>query len=401
MADVGDQDQTHDAPTAPFRKIVLPPTDETVTFPRVQPGAASHPTPDTEPKTPQPSGPGDSGAVPDPESKTPPARRPSRPEPLPGPARQASGAEPLPGPARQASGAEPLPGPAWQGSRAEPLPEPGRQAGPQVFPGQGPPALPPFPPPAPPKSGLLSRIGDIPIRVVYLLGAILATILAVLLVFVIFPGDVPSQPESEPVVPVQPVPSAASASVPPSGGAAVAAVPAAPAKQAFAKLPGKASAVSGTITDSASGISYPRLGAPWSARSFPPFSVAQRVGKVAVPQTVIASAMLPGATEGKPSKDADYRELAVQAARWTLRTQYPKGATLAWTGSQKTPAGKGWTLGFEVTYTQAGKQREGRALVSVLEVGKTKPAMLMASIPDTGKAYWADLNTLVTKVRPL
>jgi hypothetical protein len=305
--------------------------------------------------------------------------------------RQPSQAEPFPGSARQASRAEPLPGPAQQAAKA----------GPQVFPEHGPPALPPFPPPPPPpKGGLLSRIGDIPIKVVYLLGAILATILAVLLVFVIFPGDVPSQSEGEPVVPVQPVPSAVSESVPPSGGAPVA-VPAAPAKRAFAKLPGKTSAVSGTVTDQASGISYPRLGKPWSARSFPPFSVAQRVGKVAVPQTVIASAMLPGATESKPSKDADYRELAVQAARWTLRTQYPQGATLAWTGSQGTPAGQGWTLGFEVTYTHAGKRQEGRALVSVLEVGKTKPAMLMASIPATGKAYWADLNTLVTKVRPL
>jgi hypothetical protein len=144
--------------------------------------------------------------------------------------------------------------------------------------------------------------------------------------------------------------------------------------------------VSGTIADKNSGIGYPRLGKPWSARSFPPFAVAQRVGKLAVPQTVIASAMLPGDTGTKPSTDADYRELAVQAARWTLRTQYPEGATLAWTGSQK---------------THAGKQQEGRAVVSVLEVGKTKPAMLMASIPATGKAYWADLNTLVTKVRPL
>ncbi|MGN9783736.1 hypothetical protein ACTMTF_20040 [Nonomuraea sp. ZG12] len=249
---------------------------------------------------------------------------------------------------------------------------------------------------------MLSRIGDIPIKVVYLLGAILATVLAVLLVFVIFPGDVTDQPASEPVVPVQPVPSpsASTASVPPSGGAA-ATVPEPPEKRAFAKLPGKTSAVSGTIADKASGIGYPRLGKPWSARSFPPFAVAQRVGKVAVPQTVIASAMLPGDAGTKPSTDADYRELAVQAARWTLRTQYPEGATLAWTGSQKTPAGKGWTLGFEVTYTHAGKQQEGRAVVSVLEVGKTKPAMLMASIPATGKAYWADLNTLVTKVRPL
>ncbi|WP_327109133.1 hypothetical protein [Nonomuraea glycinis] len=390
MADVGDQDQTHDAPTAPFRKIVLPPTDETITFPKVQPGAVPHPTPDTEPK-PVTTGP---KAVP--------------PTPRSGPTRQTPAAEP--GSARQAPAAESgsagqtpevEPGFARQAPKAEPLPGSARPAGPPVFPEQGAPALPPFPPPPPPpKGGLLSRIGDIPIKVIYLLGAILATVLAVVLVFVIFPGEVPGRPEGEPVVPVQPVPSAVSASVPPSGGAPVA-VPAAPAKQAFAQLPGKASVVSGTIVDQAGGISYPRLGEPWSARSYAPFSIAQRAGKVAVPQTVIASAPLPGAIETKPSKDADYRALAVRAARWTLRTQYPKGATLAWAGSQKTPEAKGWTLGFKVTYTLAGKRQEGRALVSVLEAGKTKPTMLVASIPATGKAYWADLNTLVTKVRPL
>ncbi|WP_336207852.1 hypothetical protein [Nonomuraea sp. LPB2021202275-12-8] len=334
MADVGDQNHTNDAPTAPFRKIVLPPTDETISFRRAPTGASAQP-----------------------------------PAPDPG---QRPGSAP---PGRQSEPVRPLP------------PSP---------------PLPPLPPP-PPRGGLLSRIGDIPIKVVYLLGTILATVLAVLLVFVIFSGDVPHQPETDQVVPVAPVPSASgavsgSASASPSG----AALPAAPAKKAFPKLSGKASAAIGTITDDNSGISYPRLGKPWVAKSFPPFSVAQRSGKVAVPHTVIASAMLPGDDPAaKPSTDADYRAVAVLAARWTLRTQYPKGATLTWTGSQKTPVGKGWTLGFEVGYTQAGEQRQGQAMVSVLEVGKTKPAMLMASIPESGKAHWVDLNTLVTKVRPL
>ncbi|WP_231619002.1 hypothetical protein, partial [Nonomuraea sp. SBT364] len=262
-----------------------------------------------------------------------------------------------------------------------------------------------------PKGGVVSRIGDVPIKVIYLLGAVVATVAAVLLVFVVFSGDVPQEPPAEEVVPVAPVPSAgasASASAGASTGAtpaatkAEAALPAVPEKKAFPKLGGTASGTSGTITDKASGISYPRLGKPWSARDFPPFAVAQRVGKTAVPQTVVASAMLPGdEPEEKPSGDADYREIAARAARWTLTTQYPDGATLTWTASQKTPVGKGWTLGFEVAYTSGGEQRTGQAMVSVVEVGKTKPAMLIASIPESGKAYWADLKTLATKVRPL
>ncbi|MCA2185817.1 hypothetical protein [Nonomuraea cavernae] len=263
------------------------------------------------------------------------------------------------------------------------------------------------PPPPPPKRGLAARIGDIPIRVVYLIGAILATVAAVLLIFTLFSGDVPGKDEqSARVVPVAPVPGSvtpsASASATPSPTVSEVALPPVPKAKVFADLPGTASVVTGIINDTKNGISYPRLGDPWTARSFPPFTVAQRVGKVAVPHTVIASAMFPAeAPETKPSTDADYREIAARAARWTLRSQYPAGATLAWTGSQKVPVGKGWTLAYRVTYTLSGKRQSAQALVSVVEVGKTKPAMLLASIPQSGRSHWRDLNTLATRVRPL
>ncbi|MBT2224769.1 hypothetical protein [Nonomuraea sp. NEAU-A123] len=260
--------------------------------------------------------------------------------------------------------------------------------------------LPPLPPPPPPlKGGLLARIGDVPIKVVYLLGAIIATVLAVMLVFVIFSGDVPKDAQEPPrqVVPISPVPGT-SASPKPSATA----VPAAPKNLAYPQQAGTATVTIGTISDLATGISYPRLGLPWTAKSFAPFAIAQRVGKVAIPHTVIASTMLPGATpKTKPAKTADYRELAVRAVNWSLRTQYPAGATLTWTGSQKVPAGKGWMLGYKVTYTVSGKQKTSQAIVSIHEVGKTKPAMLLASIPQSGKSHYRDLNTIVQGVRTL
>ncbi|MEU0566687.1 hypothetical protein ABZ297_15010 [Nonomuraea sp. NPDC005983] len=261
------------------------------------------------------------------------------------------------------------------------------------------PQRPYLPPPPPPKRGPLSRVGDIPIKVVYLLAAIVATVVAVLLIFVIFSGDVPKQPPQPKVVPVTP---ALSATPTPKATTGAIVLPATPAKQALPRLPGKASATIGTITDRTTGIRYPRLGKPWKARSYPPFSVAQRVGKVAVPHTVIASAMLPGDEPlAKPKKVADYREIAVRGVRWTLLTQYPKGATLAWTGSRNLPLGKGWTLGYKVTYPVGSGRRTSQALLSVIEVGKTKPAMLLASIPESGKAHWRDLNTIAKAVRPL
>ncbi|NRQ39336.1 hypothetical protein HII36_47070 [Nonomuraea sp. NN258] len=285
-------------------------------------------------------------------------------------------------------------------------------APPQQNPGQGPgqnpvpqfpvaiPALPP-----PPKKG---RIGDIPIKAVYLIGAVAGTVAAVLLIFFLFQGDVPT-PQAGPtlppaVQPASPLPSgtAAAATPTPTVTQSPIVLPAVPEKKTFAKLPGKASAVTGLINDTKNGISYPRLGKPWDAKSFAPFTIAQRVGKVGIPHTMIVSALFPGdSPETKPSKDADYREIATRAARWAVRTQFPKDAKVEWTGSEKVPVGKGWTLGFKVTYQFGGKQMVSQSMVTVIEIGKTKPAMLLATIPDTGKKYWADLNTLAKRVRPL
>ncbi|MFD0890297.1 hypothetical protein ACFQ08_37625, partial [Streptosporangium algeriense] len=58
----------------------------------------------------------------------------------------------------------------------------------------GPPPAPFAPPPKPRRrEGLLARIGDIPIRFVYSVGAALVTALAVFLVFVLFSGDRPDR----------------------------------------------------------------------------------------------------------------------------------------------------------------------------------------------------------------
>lgn len=246
-----------------------------------------------------------------------------------------------------------------------------------------------------------------PIKVVYLIGAILATVAAVLLIFVVFSGDVPANQQGEQVVRVAPVPTASgapTASAGPTASETPVALPPVPASKAYKNLSGKASAVIGTISDTKVGISYPRLASPWKAKSSSPYSVAQRIGKVEIPFTVIASAMLPEgeAPTAKPDSNADYRQIAADAVRWSIRTQYPEDAKVTqWTASQKLPVGKGWTLGYTVTYTNAGKQETAQAMVTIVEVGKNRPAMLVASIPESGKSRWRDLNTLAQQVRPI
>ncbi|MFI6320324.1 hypothetical protein ACIBG8_22510 [Nonomuraea sp. NPDC050556] len=242
------------------------------------------------------------------------------------------------------------------------------------------PPLPPLPPPPPPKR----RLGDVSMKTAYLVGAILVTVLAVVLVFTLFSGDKPK------AVGISQS-GAASESVPGSD------LPPVPAGVPLAALPGTATKVVGTVSDKKSKVEYPRLGKPWKLKSYAPFTIAQRSGKVAQPHTMIASAMLPGATPAKPSSEADYRALAARAAQWAVRTQFPADSDVTWNASQKLATGTGWVLGFEVSYGDKTSQ----AVVAVVEVGKTKPAMVLATIPDSGKDHWRDLNTLVEGLRPL
>ncbi|MFC7716689.1 hypothetical protein [Nonomuraea recticatena] len=260
-----------------------------------------------------------------------------------------------------------------------------------------PPTAGPFrPPPAPPRRGLVGRltasVGDVPIKLVYLIAAVVVTVLAVVLIFAVFSGDQPDAAEPQRAdlsAPAAPAPSSAADEV---------VLTPAPESLAFPAMPGKASKVVGKIVDRRTGITYPRLGKPWTAKSFPPFAIAQRAGKVALPHTMVASAPLPVAAD-KPSSLADYRDLAVRAARWSLRSQHPEGATVTWTGSQKLAVGKGWIVGFKVDYTFGGRRQSSQALAAVVDAGKSKPAMLLATIPESGKGHWRDLNSLVKGLR--
>ncbi|NUW30043.1 hypothetical protein HTZ77_01150 [Nonomuraea sp. SMC257] len=270
--------------------------------------------------------------------------------------------------------------------------------------------MPPTLPPVPPKSGLVSRIGDIPIRVVYLLGAIIATVAAVLLIFILFSGDVPKdqQPQGGSIPPppaaAEPTAAAPSATASAARSQVAAALPSVPAAKEYAVLPGTASVVIGLVDDQKAGLSYPRLGSPWKTAMVAPFTVAQRAGKAAAPGTpgaLIGSAPLPGAAPATPpAKESDYRKLAARAAKWALAAQYPPGATLTWTGSERAALGKGWTLAFEVAYETDDGRRVAQGLVSVVNAGRAKPAMLFASIPESGKSRWRDLNTLAERIAP-
>lgn len=248
---------------------------------------------------------------------------------------------------------------------------------------------------APRKDNLLMRIGDIPIRVVYSFGAALVTALAVFLIFVLFSGD-------QPAAPARTDQAGAGATAQPSPSASPITLPSLPAPTALRVLPGARSPVLGAMTDSRAAITYAKLGRPWAVSEIPSFSVGQRVGTERLPSTMIVSGLLPGDTPRADLKtDAQFRTAATGAVKWAIRNHYPAGGKVVWTASQKPVIGKGWTLGYRVTYVLKGRKRTSQAALTLLDIGRRRPAMLLVTVPDTRKQLWADIAPLVASARPL
>ncbi len=256
---------------------------------------------------------------------------------------------------------------------------------------------------APPKSrkpfdGLILRIGDIPLRAVYTVAALIATIAAVVLVFTVFAEEGP--PDTVNANRAQPTGTGGTAA--PSSAnpdpAAVVRLPPVPRAQSLPTMSGTAATVIGLVVDDKSGFTYARFGDPWTKTTLAPFAVAQRAGTARTARTLIASGPLPGTVPAKLDTDAEYRELATKAARWTLRFQ-PAPTKVTWTASQPLSGGKGWVLGYRVSYQAQGKTRTSQAVVVVADTGKKKPGILFATVASTRKSQYRDLNTLVTSIQ--
>ncbi|MFB9878770.1 hypothetical protein ACFFMN_12580 [Planobispora siamensis] len=356
------------------RRFPIGDGEETVLVPRIPPAAPPSVPPAGKSPEVEESSELSAGAPPASQDMTPPSpvRRPAPPAPEAG----ARAAEDTTSPVRR-------PAPLGEGP-AGPF-RSGGAAGPQ---GPGRPGL---------GSRLLLRIGDIPIKVVYSLGAALATALAVFLIFVIFSGDEPADPspqrqaQNASAAPATPVPSAPAITLPKL-----------PKATPLKTLPGTPSVVVGSVTDSKAAITYFRLGAPWKVASVSPFSAGQRVGGSRLPRTLAVSALLPGE---KPradlETDADFRKAAVTAVRWSVRNYHPTGSKVTWTASQRLATGKGWVLGYRVAYEIDGRKRSSQAALALIDIGQRKPAMLFVTVPDTRKQLWADIAPLVASARAL
>ncbi len=235
-------------------------------------------------------------------------------------------------------------------------------------------------------------LGDIPIRVVYGVGAFVVTAVVVVLIFMLFSGDKPAEP-----VGAGPTRAAAPVRRPSSSPPAPApvAVPAIPAAKAMTTFTGSGSPIASYVVDRTAGISYAQYGAPWAKTSRDPFSAAQKAGPAR-----IGSGPVPVAVPEHPATYADYRALAAKVAKWSLRYQ-PAGSAFTWTVSQRARYNLGWLAGYKVSYLVDGKKRSSQVYVMVIGTSKKAPAMLVASVPDTRKSLYRDLNMLYWTARAI
>ncbi|GGK64565.1 hypothetical protein Ppa06_18660 [Planomonospora parontospora subsp. parontospora] len=284
-----------------------------------------------------------------------------------------------------------------------------------------------------------SRIGDLPMRVIYrVLAGATAVVVAAIAALVGFmssgsadrpgeeaPGRVAappaaapssglgSPPPSPPAATPSPLaatssasaatssPSAATSSPSPApdGSAVTAAladprVPGPPRDRRLARFPGKALPSKRRIEDEKSGVSLVRLGKPWKTYGASPFSTKQVLPPVkgAGHRAMLVSCPVPIEAQ------ANLKDTAILAARWTLN-HHPKGSRIRWSASQ--PLEDGWLLAYRVTYKVKGKSRSSMAAVVLSESGRAKPAMVFVTIPDVQRKHWRDINTATSSVERL
>ncbi|ACZ89890.1 hypothetical protein [Streptosporangium roseum] len=292
---------------------------------------------------------------------------------------------------------------------------------------------PPKSPVSPPRSPVKkSRIGDLPMRVIYrILAVVTAVVVAAVAAVVGFvysgPSDQPGGEASGPIAapsaatpspgvssPPAPSPlssaSSSASAIPPSPSPAVSAaraqgrsaavvaaladprVPGLPRDKRLGRLPGKEYKTKRRLQDAKSGVSLARLGKPWKTHGASPFSTKQVLPKVkGVPtRAMLVSCPVPIKVQESP------KDTALLAARWTLN-HHPEDARIGWTASQRIKGG--WVLAYRVRYEVKGKPRFSMAAVAVTEVPGAKPAMVFVTIPDAQRKRWRDINTAISSIR--
>ncbi|MGI5323191.1 hypothetical protein [Actinomadura nitritigenes] len=185
-----------------------------------------------------------------------------------------------------------------------------------------------------------------------------------------------------------------------------------PADRPMKRFPGKPSKVLGRLTDAASGLSYPRLAPPWqlptkkNKLSTPGWSgqqivVTERHGQQLWYGQLLTGALPPtllGAYKG-PGSVKKTTALAEQGYESQYYAFPHKSAPLA-SQALNVDGHKGWLIASYLTYRRAGVRATGEVVVTaVIDTGRKTPAAVFASLPNTHRKMWPDLNEFLGQLK--
>ncbi|NYD49541.1 hypothetical protein BJY14_005524 [Actinomadura luteofluorescens] len=185
-----------------------------------------------------------------------------------------------------------------------------------------------------------------------------------------------------------------------------------PPDKRLATFPGKPSRMLGRVNDVHSGLSYPRLAAPWQVPTkknklgTPGWSGQQillterHAGRYWYGQ-LLTGTLIPTLQSSYQGPDS-VKTVAGLAAKGYEAQYYAfphKTAPLA-SQALNVDGHKGWLVASYLTYKRSGVRATGEIVaMAVVDTGRKAPAVVFASMPNTNRKQWRDVNQFLGQLK--
>ncbi|MFB4306120.1 hypothetical protein [Actinomadura sp. GTD37] len=185
-----------------------------------------------------------------------------------------------------------------------------------------------------------------------------------------------------------------------------------PPDKALAKFRGTPSRMLGMVTDAHSGLAYPRLAAPWQVPTkknklgTAGWSGQQILVTERLPQQLWYGQLLTGTLHPSLVSAYDGPESVQNVAALVAQSQeaqyyaFPhKSAPLA-SQALTVDGHRGWLVASYLTYRRDGVRATGEVVATaVIDTGRKTPAVVFASMPNTHKQRWPDVNEFLAHLK--
>jgi hypothetical protein len=189
---------------------------------------------------------------------------------------------------------------------------------------------------------------------------------------------------------------------------------AAPPNAKLPKFTGIHGKAAGRVNDTFTGLNYPRLAAPWQVPSKKSglsqlgwsqqqILVTEKHGSQLWYGQLMSGLLSPAEQQlyGGPGTEKA-AAIAYEKSVETRLYGFPHKSHALASQAVDLPGrgGKGWLVATNLTYHRQGIKATGEVLtVAIIDTGKSAPAVLLMSIPDTSKKLWPDINFVVDSLK--